>query len=113
MRSRCLLNCHSCLVSSLCLILAIFTPPARAGLDEYVNRAEAVFAWKLHEKKETDQGTIYDLHLVSQTWQDIKWEHQLQVYQPKGVEPNAKMLLWNTGGTAKAGDIALGMELAR
>jgi len=81
-------------------------------LEEYVGKPEPAFAWKLLEKKETDQGTIYDLHLVSQTWQNMTWEHQLQVYQPKGVKPNAKMLLWNTGGRANEGNIAMGMELA-
>src|SRR5258708_26300720 len=88
-------------------------PPVHAGLEEYVAKPEPAYAWKLREKKETDQGTIYDLHLVSQTWQEMKWEHQLQVYQPKGVEPSSKMLLWNTGGTARPDNIALGMELAR
>jgi len=95
------------------LLLAATAPSVRAGLEEYVGRPEPAFAWKLREKQESDQGTIYDLHLVSQTWQNIKWEHQLQVYQPKGVTPNSKMLLWNTGGRANPGNIALGMELAR
>jgi PhoPQ-activated pathogenicity-related protein len=100
-------------VGVLAASLASAAAPARAGLEEYVARPEPAFAWKLREKQETDQGTIYDLHLVSQTWQNIKWEHQLQVYQPKGVTPNAKMLLWNTGGMARPDNIALGMELAR
>jgi PhoPQ-activated pathogenicity-related protein len=111
-----LLHSHLSLCGLLGVLAACLTsaaPPARAGLEEYVARAEPAFAWKLREKQETDQGTIYDLHLVSQTWQNIKWEHQLQVYQPKGVAPNSKMLLWNTGGTARPDNIALGMELAR
>jgi PhoPQ-activated pathogenicity-related protein len=86
---------------------------ARAGLEEYVNRPDPAFAWKLLEKKETEQGTIYDFHLVSQVWQNIKWEHQFQIYQPKDAAASATMLLWNTGGRANAGNIALGMELAR
>jgi PhoPQ-activated pathogenicity-related protein len=88
-------------------------PAARAGLDEYIKKPEPAFAWKLRAKTQDDQGTIYDLHLVSQTWQNIKWEHQLQIYLPKDVEPNSKMLLWNTGGTAKPRDVARGMELAK
>lgn len=89
------------------------TSTARAGLEEYVSCPEPAFAWKLLEKKESEQGTIYDFHLVSQVWQNMTWEHQFQIYQPKGVEPNVTMLLWNTGGRANAGNIALGMELAR
>jgi PhoPQ-activated pathogenicity-related protein len=88
-------------------------PTARAGLEEYIKKPEPAYAWNLREKTQTDQGTVYDLHLVSQTWQTIKWEHQLQIYLPKGIEPNSKMLLWNTGGSAKPRDIARGMELAR
>ena len=58
-------------------------------------------------------GTIYDLHLVSQVWEGITWEHQLQVYLPKGVKPTATMFLWNQGGKAGAISTALGMDLAR
>jgi PhoPQ-activated pathogenicity-related protein len=43
---------------------------------------------------------VHDLHLVSQTWQNIKWEHQLQVYVPTGVKPTETIVLWNQGGTA-------------
>jgi PhoPQ-activated pathogenicity-related protein len=87
--------------------------PARADLNAYIKKPETAYAWKLKEKKETEQGIIYDLHLVSQTWQDIKWEHQVQVYQPKGVEPNGTMLIWNTGGSANAGTILMAMDLAK
>jgi len=94
------------------LLLAIFSGPAEADLLEYVKKPEPKFAWKIKEKIKSEQGTIYDLRLVSQVWHDITWEHQLQVYQPKNVAPNATMLLWNTGGSANPGNIAFGMTLA-
>jgi PhoPQ-activated pathogenicity-related protein len=56
---------------------------------------------------------IYDVYFVSQTWQEIKWEHQLQIYQPRDVAPNSTLFLWVTGGSARPAHIALGMELAR
>src|SRR5688500_3738457 len=74
-------------------------PYARADLFNYVKKQDASFSWKLNEKIEVPDGTVYDLHLVSQTWQGIRWEHSLQVYLPKGVKPGSKMLLWNQGGT--------------
>jgi PhoPQ-activated pathogenicity-related protein len=86
---------------------------AQAGLEEYVKKPDPAYAWQLKEKKPFGAGIVYDLHLVSQVWQDIKWEHQLQVYQPREVAPNATMLLWNTGGSAKADDMAFGMLLAK
>jgi PhoPQ-activated pathogenicity-related protein len=91
----------------------LFVSTARADLLAYVSRPEPAFAWKLKGKTESAQGTIYDLHLVSQTWQGITWEHQLQVYQPKDVTPNATMFLWNTGGGANFANISMGMDLAR
>ena len=30
-------------------------------------------------------GTVYDIDLVSQNWHDIKWDHKLQVFVPKGA----------------------------
>src|SRR5437660_1120789 len=97
-------------VIGLCGIVPL---SARADLLEYVKKPESKFTWKLKEKKSVPVGTIYDLHLVSQVWQGITWEHQLQVYLPKNVGPNGAILLWNTGGAANAATIALGMELAR
>jgi PhoPQ-activated pathogenicity-related protein len=91
----------------------IATPVARADLYDYVKQPDPEYAWKLIEKREVPDGTIYDLHLVSQVWQGIKWEHQLQVYLPTGVKPTATMFLWNTGGKSSPTSTAFGMLLAR
>lgn len=87
--------------------------PARADLHEYVKRPESVFEWRLVEKKETPQGIVYDLQMTSQNWQNIVWKHQIQIYQPTGVEPNKTMLLWNTGGNASPANQAFALELAK
>jgi PhoPQ-activated pathogenicity-related protein len=94
------------------MVLATFAAPARADLAEYLKRPEPKFAWALRTKTETPLGTMYELHLVSQVWQDIPWEHELVVYQPKGVAPAATMLLWNTGGKPGAAGHGLALELA-
>jgi PhoPQ-activated pathogenicity-related protein len=107
MSRRTLLVCLAVVVG--CLGAA----PARADLQEYVKRPEPAYAWKLNKKITQAQGTVYDLQLVSQTWHDITWKHQLQVYQPQGVEPGKTLLLWNTGGNANEEMTAVGFELAR
>ena len=56
---------------------------------------------------------IYDLHLVPQVWHGITWEHQLQVFLPKGVRPTATMFLWNQGGKSTPLSVAMGMDLAK
>src|SRR5205823_5996119 len=54
-----------------------------------------------------------DLHLVSQTWQGINWEHRLQIFRPdKVVHPRFCGLL-NAGGSGGKGDIQLGMTAAQ
>jgi PhoPQ-activated pathogenicity-related protein len=96
------------------LVLAVLAcATARADLFEYVKKEEPKYAWTVNERIKSDQGTVYDLHLVSQVWHDIAWEHQLQVYQPKDVEPNAVMLIYNTGGKANIANVAFGMTLAQ
>src|SRR5262249_48523148 len=86
---------------------------ARADLQEYVKKAEPAYSWQLKKKIESAQGTIYDLRLVSQNWQGITWEHQLQVYQPKDVRPNGTLFLRNTGGSANPATMLLALQLAR
>src|ERR1700680_2077774 len=97
----------------LTFVLAAFAPPAHADVIDYVKQPDAAFSWKIKGKTELAEGVVYDLHLVSQVWQGITWEHQLQVYLPKGVKPTATMFLWNQGGKSSPTSIAFGMELAR
>jgi PhoPQ-activated pathogenicity-related protein len=94
---------------------SLFATPGRADLERYVRKPEAQFGWKLKEKIDHEQSgdRIYDLHFVSQSWQGNDWEHQLQVYQPRAVAPNATMFLWVTGGSARPAYVSLGLELAR
>src|SRR5262245_6649745 len=100
---------------SLFVIIAILIAPGfvRADLLEYVKKKDDSFSWKLKEKIKHDLGDVYDFELVSQTWQGIKWTHQLHIYVPKGVKPTETMLLYNQGGKANAGSIIFGMELAK
>ena len=105
---------------SLCAMFAyfgasLFATYAWADLQQYIRKPEPEFSWKLKNKIESDQSgdRIYDLHFISQRWQDSIWEHQLQIYQPRNVEPNTTMFLWVTGGSARPAYIALGLEMAR
>lgn len=91
---------------------ALVAPAARADLFDYVKKADDTYSWKLVNKTETPDGVIYDLKLISQTWHGIAWDHDLQVFLPKGVTPGGKMLLWNQGGKAGVGSGIFGMQLA-
>ncbi|HEV3439967.1 MAG TPA: PhoPQ-activated protein PqaA family protein [Gemmata sp.] len=102
---------------ALCSIaLCLATVPAFAAepteLVDYVTKPDSSFSWKVADRTVTDLGTVYTLDLVSQTWHDIKWDHKLQVYVPKGVKPQATMVLWNQGGSPGLTSGLLGLEFA-
>jgi PhoPQ-activated pathogenicity-related protein len=101
--------------SFIVLGLGLLATPSRADLEQYVQKPEPSFTWKLKERLNSEQSgdRIYDLHFVSQSWQENAWEHQLQVYQPRNVAPKATMFLWVTGGSARPAYVSLGLELAR
>ena len=86
------------------------------SLHKYVSRDEPLFRWDLQQTAATDNGTVYRLHLVSQNWHDIVWEHALTVYEPKTIAHPEHMLLFVTGGSngrkPGASDIAFGTKLA-
>src|SRR5262249_57829865 len=83
---------------------------ARADLMDYVKKPDDSFSWKLKEKIKHPLGDVYDIELVSQTWQGIKWEHQLQVYVPTDVKPTETIVLYNQGGKSSPVAILIGME---
>jgi PhoPQ-activated pathogenicity-related protein len=82
-------------------------------LSKYIAKPEPAYAWKLGDKAETDGGTTVAIKMTSQTWQGITWEHDLQLFVPKGMTDPAGILLFNTGGVPSAFTAILGQEMAR
>src|SRR5919108_5194096 len=99
----------------VCLGTSLFATVGWADLEAYIRKPESEFGWKLKGRSENEHSgdRIYDLHLTSQNWQENRWEHQLQVYQPRDAAPNSTIFLWVTGGSARPPYISLGLELAR
>jgi PhoPQ-activated pathogenicity-related protein len=106
-----LLPCAA-LACALALPAGPGVPAARADLPAYVKKPEPAFSWKLRKKFRVPGATVHDLHLVSQTWQGIKWEHALQVYVPAKVKPSATLFLYNTGGDPNPRVSGFGVTLA-
>ncbi|WP_439632062.1 PhoPQ-activated pathogenicity-related family protein [Gemmata sp.] len=104
------------------LLLAALAGPAAAApqpadapreLTDYVGKADASYSWKLVGTTERFLGTVYELEMVSQTWHDTKWDHKILVMVPKGVKPQATMVLWNEGDAPDGGKAAdLGLMIA-
>jgi PhoPQ-activated pathogenicity-related protein len=94
-------------------VVLVLTPILRAGLPEYIQKAEPEYSWKLEKTDKLTNGTVYTIHLVSQTWQGIKWEHKLLVLQPKEMKPTETMFLLNTGGNPGGAMQFIGLELTK
>lgn len=106
---------RSCLVMVVALLVCLVGPRvARADLYDYVKKDDKSFSWKLAGKGSVPLlgGTVYEIDLVSQTWQKITWKHKLLIVVPPKVNPTATMFLWNQGGTPSDGTKALAMSLA-
>ena len=72
----------------------------RADLFDYVKKPDASFKWEIGKKNVADSGTTYTIDMTSQTWEGIKWEHQVLVSLPTDVRPTDSMFLFNEGGRA-------------
>jgi PhoPQ-activated pathogenicity-related protein len=87
----------------ICLASLLAPSPSRGeipdSLEKFVERPEPDFRWSNEASLNGDDGTIHQLHLVSQSWQDIVWEHALTVYEPKAIEHGKHMLLFVSGGS--------------
>jgi PhoPQ-activated pathogenicity-related protein len=87
-----------------------------SAMFRYTTRPEPDFKWSVKQHHSIGEGTVHELHLVSQKWQGIVWEHALLVYEPQEVLYPNHMLIMVTGGrtgrTPKPEDMVLGMALA-
>ena len=87
-------------------------PPA---LDRYVARKDDSFDWSLRNTTDIDGIRLYELELVSQTWQDIVWRHTLHVFEPPNLHHPRHLLLFVTGGAIanRPQPDPMGAQLAR
>ena len=86
--------------------------PASADLYEYLGRPEPDFKWEKRGEKRLGNGTVYDLHLVSQKWQGEIWSHRLQLFYPDNCKRTDFCTLLNTGGGGSSSEDFLGMTAA-
>ncbi|MCA9060256.1 MAG: hypothetical protein KDA85_17225, partial [Planctomycetaceae bacterium] len=79
------------------------TPAAEDAVPEaifsYVNRPEPDFQWKVVERQEDAGGKVVHLHVTSQRWHDVLWEHAVEIVEPPQMTAPKHALLFVTGGS--------------
>jgi len=87
-----------------------------ATLHEFVSRADDSYQWEVADRAEVAGGKITEIRLVSQTWQDMAWKHDLLVIEPATLRFPEHVLLYIGGGNnrnkPKPEDRLLGVSLA-
>src|SRR3954471_1502765 len=80
------------------------TSAKRTPLDDYVQKPDAAYAWKVAKTIKGNSSTTFVIRLTSQTWRDKSevdrplWEHWLVVVRPEKLKTN-KAFLAVSGGS--------------
>ncbi len=82
------------------------------ALADYVRRADASFSWQKAEARKLDGFEAARLDVVSQTWRDNVWTHQVLVVRPREVRNPDIAFLFITGDGKVEGQIGLLETLA-
>ena len=99
------------LLLSVLLTLVLFQPAFSAdkkqitpetALQAYLHNADTSFKWELKEKQKGEGMTFYRFEFTSQTWQTIRWTHDLMLMVPDELKYD-DALLFITGGSNKNG----------
>jgi PhoPQ-activated pathogenicity-related protein len=86
---------------------------ANADLAAYLKKPEPAYKWEKRSETAFNGGTVTDLHMVSQVWQGIPWEHRIQIFRPEKIEHPEFCVLLNTGGSGSDAEMQIGMTAAR
>lgn len=101
------------ILGALLMLLIGAVSVARADLASYLNKPEPVYHWELLSQKAAEGGTVYDLHLISQVWQGITWEHRLQIFKPDNLPHPEFCTLLNTGGNGGDRETQMGLTVSK
>lgn len=101
------------LIVCLASVVSLLQIWALADFDQYLAKPEPVYRWEKREERTLSGGKVYDLHLVSQEWQGIVWQHRLQLFVPDQVSNPRLCTLLNTGGSGGSEEAILGLMAAR
>ena len=81
------------------MLVATVKPTARGDLFEYVKRPEPRYEWSVTRTDTVPAGTVTQIKMTSQVWQEIPWVHKLRIYDPATVKYPDATLLFITGGS--------------
>ncbi len=94
------------------IFIFLMNSTANAQLMNYIRRPDPAFKWRHVTTQRVERGRIYKLHFVSQVWEGIGWQHQLQIYEPNNVRYPNMTLIWVTGGGASKHTTDEGFKMA-
>ena len=77
----------------LCLTHTCFSQQTQRALESYVAKADTSYRWNIENLQEEQNGRFYEVSLLSQTWQDIRWTHRLMLYIPQNAKQPGTLLL--------------------
>ncbi|MCE1198580.1 MAG: PhoPQ-activated pathogenicity-related family protein [Marinilabiliales bacterium] len=72
------------------------------ALQSYLHNGDQSFHWELKDTYKQDGVTFYRIEFTSQTWQKIKWGHDLMIMVPDDLQYDEALMLI-TGGSNKNG----------
>ncbi len=73
-------------------------------LKAYVYAPDNSYQWKQRQRAQVGKGQLVELIMVSQTWKNIRWKHQLYVYKPSRVTNDRAILVIGGGSWRKEYD---------
>ena len=80
---------------------ALAKPPAEVAataLETYVAKPDDSYRWEKRQQRELNGVEFVELRLVSQTWKDIVWKHQLWIVRPADLPDATQGVLLISGG---------------
>lgn len=84
-----------------------------AEIPEYITKPDSSYEWTISQSRTPEPSDgAYKIEMVSQTWRDIRWTHDLMIVLPKDAPKDLPLLLFVTGGDGKWKYASIGAKLA-